>query len=47
MKNITFILLFLISSFLISNAEVITTLKTDDKVVALTFDAWRPKHHHI
>ena len=43
MKKVTFILLFLISSFLFSNAEVITTLKTDDKVVALTFDACETK----
>jgi hypothetical protein len=33
----------LIFSFLFSNAEVITALKTDDKVVALTFDACETK----
>jgi hypothetical protein len=43
MKNITLILLFLTSFFLFSNAEVITALKTDDKVVALTFDACETK----
>ena len=43
MKKTTSILLFLISSFLISSAEVITTLKTDDKVVALTFDTCETK----
>jgi len=43
MKKLTFILLLLISSFLFSNAEVITMLKTDDKAVALTFDACETK----
>jgi len=43
MKKLIFILLFLLSSFLFSNAEIITTLKTDDKVVALTFDACETK----